>query len=441
MKFRSHSIFVARLILAGFALVSFVSAATLTGTLTDGTTGKPAAGDKVVLIKLAQGMEETAHAMTDAHGNFKLELPEDGTPHLVRAFHQGVTYHKMAPPGTTSVALEVYDTAKKIQGISVTADVMRFQAQNGELQGVRLFAVDNQSKPPRTQMSDKNFEFYLPEGAQMDGGMAMTEGGQPLNTAPVPEAVRNRYNFDFPLRPGTTQFQVAFHLPYTGQANIDPKALYAAEHFVVMLPKTMTFTPGPSAAFQPMQDPHQSDAVVQVVTNTQLGQPLSFRISGTGVLADEQAQANGHVDNQSNAQSEQQAGTEGGGSTANGDNRPGGGLGPPIDAPDPMQKYWPYLLGGFAVLLVGGAVYTMKQPRVANARDFASSGLDLTEAPPGAQLPSRSGLLLEALKEELFQLELDHKQGHISQEEYTQAKSALDQTLERALRRETPKKL
>ena len=45
-------------------------------------------------------------------------------------------------------------------------------------------------------------------------------------------------------------------------------------------------------------------------------------------------------------------------------------------------------------------------------------------------------MLLEGLKEELFQLEVERRQGLISQAEYEKAKSALDQTLERALKRE-----
>lgn len=49
-------------------------------------------------------------------------------------------------------------------------------------------------------------------------------------------------------------------------------------------------------------------------------------------------------------------------------------------------------------------------------------------------------MLLEALKEELFDLEVEHKQSRISDEEYEKAKSALDQTLERALKREAQKK-
>jgi hypothetical protein len=39
----------------------------------------------------------------------------------------------------------------------------------------------------------------------------------------------------------------------------------------------------------------------------------------------------------------------------------------------------------------------------------------------------------------LFQLEVERKQGKISQPEYEKARTALDQTLERALKRGTAK--
>ena len=48
-------------------------------------------------------------------------------------------------------------------------------------------------------------------------------------------------------------------------------------------------------------------------------------------------------------------------------------------------------------------------------------------------------MLLEGLKEELFELEVEHKQGRISQQEYEKTKAALDQTLQRALKRESQK--
>jgi len=44
---------------------------------------------------------------------------------------------------------------------------------------------------------------------------------------------------------------------------------------------------------------------------------------------------------------------------------------------------------------------------------------------------------LAGLKEELFDLEMEHKQGKISDVDYLKTKAALDQTLERALKRKS----
>jgi hypothetical protein len=399
-----------------------VSAQTITGTVTNVTTNKPASGDDVVLLSLMNGMQEAGRTQTDAKGNFTLKLDASG-PHLIRVIHQGVTYHRMAPPGTTSVEVQVFDVAKKVAGIQVTADVMRFQAQGNELGGVRLFAVNNASNPPRTQMNDQNFEFYLPEGAQIDQSMAETAGGQPINTAPVPQKEKDRYAFIFPLRPGETQFQVAFHLPYSGQININPRAIYGSQHFVVMLPKSMQFMPGQGAAFVAMNDPRQPDAIVQVASNTTVGQPLDFNIAGTGTLTDGGDDSGG-------------APSPVGGATTGRDSRPGGGLGPPIDAPDPLEKYRWYILGGFGLVLAAGAIFVLGRSKTSGPQ-FAASDVEVVNVPVAAKsaATNRSTLLLDALKEELFQLEVEHKQGKISQPDYDKAKAALDQTLERALKR------
>jgi len=402
------------------------SAETLTGTVTNGTTNKPAAGDDVILLSLGQGMEEAGRTKSDAQGKFSLDLGGPAGPHLVRVVHQGVTYHRMAPPGTNSVEVQVFDVAKKIEGIKVAADLMYVQARNDELGITRIFSVDNSSQPPRTQMNDENFEFYLPEGAQIDGSEAQTAGGQPVNSAPVPQAEKNRYAFVFPLRPGETQFQVTFRIPYSGSAQVDPKSLYPLQHFVVIVPKSMQFTPAQKGIFEEKQPPNQPQAKAEVAVNTTAGQKLGFGITGSGMLADEKAGAAG---------SPEGGGAEG---AANRDTRPGGGLGPPIDAPDPLEQYRWYILGGFAVALAGGAVYIAKRPRTAPA--YAGGEPEEPVAAPVAPAAKpaatpRPNMLLEALKEELFQLEMEHKQGHLSQPEYEKAKAALDQTLERALRR------
>ena len=423
---------------------SFAAAQTLTGTVNNSTTGKAAAGDEVVIFKLGQGMEESGRTRTDAKGQFSFKLDDAQAPHLVRAIHQDVTYHRMAPPGTTSVALEVYDVAKKVDGIEVVADIMRIQAAQGQIAITREFGVQNASKPPRTQMNERNLEFYVPEGAHVidDSATATTEGGNPLKSAPVPEGEKNRYSFIFPLRPGLTRFEVTYELSYSGSANLDPKSLYPLEHFVVMIPKAMQFTAAASSTgFKLINYPSEPDAAVQVASNTKPGQNLAFKISGQGTLA-------GQESGSGNQGSEEGAQTSAPGPGASPpSSRPGGGLGPPIDAPDPLQKYRWWILGGFAfVLVVGGIYVASRQQSAARAlRRGRTSGISMQEeddyepAEVAAVAASRSrptSMLMEGIKEELFQLEVERKQGQISQAEYEKAKAALDQTLERALKRE-----
>jgi hypothetical protein len=73
----------------------------------------------------------------------------------------------------------------------------------------------------------------------------------------------------------------------------------------------------------------------------------------------------------------------------------------------------------------------------ATVTDSAPTDAELAHTPiaPKAKPEDRSALLLGALKEEIFQLEVEHKQRRISQQEYEKAKAALDQTLERAAKR------
>ena len=216
--------------------------------------GSPPAGDDVILIKLGQGMEEAARTKSDASGKFSFNLPDNG-PHLIRAVHQGVTYHSMAPPGSNSVEVQVFDVAKKLSDISVTADVMRFQAQANQLEGTRLFAVNNTSNPPRTQMNDQNFEFYLPTARR-----SWTRPLKPrVDSRLKPIRFRRRKRTVTPsifrLRPGQTLFQIGFELPYSGELSLDPKSLYPAQHFVVMLPKTMQFSASPDSGFESRANP------------------------------------------------------------------------------------------------------------------------------------------------------------------------------------------
>jgi hypothetical protein len=413
LKLRVTSALVAFL----FALGSVCAAESLKGTVTNGTTGKPAMGDDVVLLSLSNGMNEAGRTKTDSKGQYHFERSSGQMPNLIRVIHQGVTYHQMAPPGSTTENLTVYDAAKKVDGISATVDVQRFQTEGSALQVMELIALKNASNPPRSLMNDRPFEFSLPPEAQVVSAVAQSPGGQPIQASPVPAEKKGDYYIVFPVRPGETRFEIAYQLPYNGEAVVQPAIKWPLEHLVVMLPKSMTFEAKNPGMFQPMDS--EKDANVQVTTQVKPGQNVAFRIAGTGTLAESQ----GGGEQPQSAQ---------GGNMRQG---PGGGLGKPIEAPDPLHNWRWYILGGFAVVLTAGGVYVSRRPTLETH----------VEAPPEPAKPkarstapstARSSNIIEALKEELFQLELDRQQGRISPEEYIGAKAALDQTIKRAVARE-----
>src|SRR5437868_11755477 len=106
----------ARLAFIFLALSSLTAAQAIRGAVTNGTTGKPAAGVDIILLNLGQGgMEEAARTKTDAQGRFAFAAPPAAQQlHLLRAVYQDVTYHKQLPPGATTADMEVFDATKKL---------------------------------------------------------------------------------------------------------------------------------------------------------------------------------------------------------------------------------------------------------------------------------------------------------------------------------------
>src|SRR5258708_28179964 len=115
-----------------------------------------------------------------------------------------------------------------------------------------------------------------------------------------------------------------------------------------------------------MQYPSQGDSQYEVARKTKPGQPLSFILTGNGVITESPGEiASGAARQQDQMQQQQpqpdQPQTRDNRSTDNPstDNRPGGGLGIPIDAPDALPRYRSPILGGFPLLLpLTGGVLT-----------------------------------------------------------------------------------
>jgi hypothetical protein len=401
---------------------ALAQAATVTGTVTDKTTDKPAAGDAVVLVEPMSGMSEVGHATTDAKGHYSFDLP-GSNPYLIRVTHQGAEYFVAAPQGGGQGDISVYDVASKVDGVTVDENVIGVESDNGQLRVVESYTVHNASTPPRTQWSKKSFEIILPADAALGDVSAQRPGAGTLPTSVKldPDGPKGHYSIDFPIQPDEggkgTLFRIEYEVPYSsGKYTFHAIETQPVTAVWVVLPKSMTFS---GSGFQSSpQDPTLQTYMMQNVTP---GREVTFSISGTGSFPREDQNAQG--DN--GPAGAPQAG------------QPGGGIGEPINTPDPLSKYKWWILAGLALLLAAIAAFLLRKP--ANAGTGAPVGAAAVGVPAAHITPTtpaaKNAALLNALKEELFALESERIAGTLPQDEYAEQKAALETVLKRALKK------
>jgi hypothetical protein len=386
------------------------TADTLKGVVQNSTTNKPSAGDEVTLKKIGNGMEDVAKTKTNARGEFTFNVPPAQQPYLVWVQHQGVTYTQAGLPGGVPVAVRVFDAATSIKEISILDHAIAIQTSEdgATLSGEEFYTVGNQSSPPRTLTGKQTLEFYLPEGASISESSVQT-GKTQLKAAVVPAGEKNKFAFVFPIRPGQTQFHILYTLPYSGKLELDPRSDLPTGTLMVAAPDSIKFAASDSAIYEAKSNPQFKSVNFFIAKNVTPKQKVAFAISGTGAMPREPEQA---------------AAPRNGGAPGE-PAGPGGGLGVPNERPDPLHSGQWLFLGVLSLFLAAGGVfvYTSNQNVAATA---------------GPAIPQdRSALLMEAMKEEVFQLESDRLHGKINPQDYQTAKAALDKTLQRAVQRQS----
>jgi hypothetical protein len=431
-----------------FLAATIAQAATVTGTVIDKTTGKPAAGDTVVLVDVQAAMGEVAKATTNSQGFYTLNEPGPG-PYLIRVTHQGAGYFIAAPQGNAPGDIPVYDVAAKVDGVSIEADVFEFEGDANQLRVTERYFVHNNSMPPRTQWTPRSFEIALPPEATIAGVAAQRPTGLPTSVKLDPTGTKGHYAFNFPIQPDEgekdTLFQIEYTLPYAdGKFTFHPQVTLPTQSIGVLLPKSMTFASGSGPAFQPIQQ----DPGIQtyVAKNAAPGKTFEFTVSGTGSMPRE---AQGGP--QQGGDAAQAPGTGGAAAGNTPGTTPGGGIGEPINTPDPLTKYKWWILGGLGLVLAAAAAFFLRKPAGAAASTpstpgaphpamvptpaFAGHASPIFSAQTSPSPASRNAALLNALKEELFALETEKLSGTLSAEEYAEIKPALEVVLKRALKR------
>jgi hypothetical protein len=442
---------VARRVLATLVLTACLSAPgtaadSITGAVHNQTRNRAAAGDDVILLRLDQGMQDEGRAKTDAQGAFALNVEFPTKAYLVRVIHQGVNYDQRASAGD-ALTIDVFDAAPKIQGVTGNIEIIRTGTNGTMLHVSDMIEIKNDSSPPLTEASARTLDVYLPATAKIDSVMAAGPGkiGVLITASPVP-GEPGHYTVNFPLRPGSTKFAFNYDLPYDGHAAFRPRLAYPMQQLAVMIPSTMKFA-SRSPAFQVLNTGN-SDYQVQAASRVKAGEGPGFEISGAGTMPPLQPRAQPKA----GAQAVAPAGAAAQGASVQGASvqRPGGPAGSPppnTQAKDDLRgaaaastpsssafEWW--LLAAAAVLVLGTCGVLIWR-----ARRHSRSRAELVSdaAAPARQSASSATSLLEALKEDLLELETSRLAGSISRQEYDTAKRSLEGTVKRALTRAAAK--
>jgi hypothetical protein len=404
------------LALAFLCSASMAAAATLSGTVKNGTTNRPVSGTEVVLMRLQHGMDPIAKTKTDSRGRFHFINSDIAKSQmLLQVAYNGILYYNAVSPDHPVAEIVVYNTTSDPKAILVASHAIIFHPNGPTLQVEEQYLVQNPSKPPVAfRPADKRtFEFQLPDAAKQVQVSAWTEPGMPTlqKTSELPN---HRQSIDWAFRPGKSRIRISYNLPYaSSQATIHTASLYSLTHIFLAAPPGVNVV---SEGFSRLGSEQGYDVYARqsVAANTALDISVSGKASPAAAPG---------IGNPSANSSQAAVST----------------------LPGRLHNLTWLLAAGLAVLLFAGTMLLWRRSSAAPATASASGsaagsghaaiGAEAKRSRPSAKAVAREVQReLDEIKEQLLQLELRHQGGTLGDDEYARERKRVEDLLRGLLR-------
>jgi hypothetical protein len=383
-----------------------------------------------LLIQLQGGMSVVGNTKTDAAGHYQIDNPAIGQgPMLIRAVYRGVFFHQPLTPGTSTVDVTVYEPTTNPAAIQVPLRLLVFQPNGDKLMVGEEYSIQNNSNPPAAYFKqDGNFEFTIPQGAELDQVSTFGPSGMPVRQGTIDKG-KGRYAISYAFQPGQNGVRISYILPYTGnEAKIHENSTYDAQRALLVIPPTMQVV---SAGFNAAG----TEQGFNVFSKDSLKTGAGFDITVSGT-----------------APPPSDAAAQGGGAQPDQNNGRDSGPESTIEtAPARLGNEKWILLGGLAAIFAVGVALLLRQPvpevvaaptpsqapkgrkaqRAAQAQQ-AKAAATPPPAPPAASLERVTREVnsdLDSLKDTLLRLELRRQAGTITDEEYALERGRAEQLL------------
>jgi len=397
-------------------------AGTVTGIVHNGTnSNKAAAGVDVLLIQLQGGMQVVANTKTDSDGRYHFDYPGIGQgPMLIRAVYRGVFFHQPLVPGTSTVDVTVYEPTTNPAAIQVPLRLLVFQPNGEKLMVGEEYSVQNNSNPPAAYFKQEgNFEFTIPQGAELDQVSTFGPSGMPVRQGTIDKG-KGRYAISYAFQPGQNGVRISYILPYTGnQAQLRESSTYDAQRVLLVIPPTMQVA---SAGFSAAGTEQGYNVFSK--ESMKAGNGFDVTVSGT---APPPADASA-----SSSSPDQVNGRDSGPETT-------------IEtAPARLDDEKWILLGGLAAIFAVGVGLLLRKPvpEVESApapppvpkgrkaqRAAQAKAAPAAPAPPVERVQQEVNSNLDSLKDTLLRLELRRQAGTITDAEYALERGRAEQLL------------
>jgi hypothetical protein len=416
---RRHLVSVAVLLL----LVSAAAqAGTVSGVVHNGTnSNKTAAGVDVLLIQLQGGMSVVASTKTDADGRFHFDNPGIGQgPMLIRAVYRGVFFHQPLTPGTSNLDVTIYEPTTNPAAIQVPLRLLVFQPNGDKLMVGEEYSIQNNSSPPAAYFKqDGNFEFTIPQGAEIDQVSTFGPSGMPVRQGTIDKG-KGRYAISYAFQPGQNGVRISYIVPYAGnQAQIRESSTYDAQRVLLVIPPTMQVA---SAGFNAAG----TEQGYNVFSKESLKAGTGFDVTVSGT-APPPAEAS------ASSSPDQVNGRDSGSETT-------------IEtAPARLGDEKWILLGGLAAIFAVGVGLLLRKPipevvsapalptapkgRKAQRAAQAKAAAAAPAPPPVERVTREVNSNLDSLKDTLLRLELRRQAGTITDAEYALERGRAEQLL------------
>jgi len=410
---------VALLLLASAA----ARAGTVSGVVHNGTNNnKIAPGVDVLLIQLQGGMSVVASTKTDADGRFHFDNPGIGQgPMLIRAVYRGVFFHQPLTPGTSNLDVTVYEPTTNPAAIQVPLRLLVFQPNGDKLMVGEEYSIQNNSNPPAAYFKqDGNFEFTIPQGAEIDQVSTFGPSGMPVRQGTIDKG-KGRYAISYAFQPGQNGVRISYIVPYTGnQAQIRESSTYDAQRVLLVIPPTMQVS---SAGFNAAGTEQGYNVFSK--ESLKAGSGFDVTVSGTAPPPAE-ASASSSPDQVNGRDSSPETTIE--------------------TAPARIGDEKWILLGGLAAIFAVGVGLLLRKPipevasapapppapkgrKAQRAAQAAQTKAAATAPPPVEKIKQEVNSNLDSLKDTLLRLELRRQAGTITDADYALERGRAEQLL------------